>query len=812
VRNLRLTLALAVGLAGAALAGLPSDLGQAQAAPAVSGADDGARLVVRLSAREIGREARAGRVELPTPAGGAVAFELESRPVMEPGLAARHPELRSYVGRSVEDPATTVAVAVTPLGVTASVRGPESWVVEPAGNTGGPRHLVTTDPAVPDATPPSEPVTLAREASTRAVETGPPSGEVVRRTYRLALLNDPTYAAYFGTENVLAAKVALVTRLNQVYGDDLAVRFLLVDETDRLNLDTAAKATGKDGPCGASPCFTPARGGKDGTLDRCGVDTLGRTRLVLANLIGASAYDVGHLVLGVDGGGVAYLGVAGRDYSGGGCTGLPEPVGDFFYVDYVAHELGHQFGAEHTFNGAQGACGGNGTASSVEPGSGSSIMAYAGICGRDDLQPHTDPYFSQQTLDEIGAYTGRARKGVVEVQQVSLSGFDADGDTVTLALDGRTTTLVRGASYTRAAVRRAISTLVGTDVSIAGWGFDPAMGRFASAAGQPSDAGFQIVYAPSLSSSRGVERVDRPEPTILGGPGVSASLVSVAQGGPARNTGETAASGNSRPAVSAPRRLAVPVRTPFRLEGSATDPDGDALSYTWEQDDTGYGSPLLSNRKVFGPLFRQFGDNATVSAAAAQQSPSPGQNSTSTSPVRVLPDLEQVLRGRTNAENGRCPRAGDRVRDRVLDCYSEFLPTAGYRGGAGVGGRTMHFRLTARDSAPEGGGTSYADTAVRVDRSGPFLVRSSPTSLPAGSRFVVRWDVNGTRRLSRTVRIRLSTDDGQTWERVLDRRTRNDGKQRVRLPDGVTSDAAWLMVEARDEPFFDVGGRSFTLR
>ena len=132
--------------------------------------------------------------------------------------------------------------------------------------------------------------------------------------------------------------------------------------------------------------------------------TLGKNRTVLGQLIGASNYDVGHIALGNNGGGIAYLGVVGGDYKGGGCTGLPEPKGDFFAIDYVAHEIGHQFAGNHTFNGALGACGGNISEASVEPGSGSSVMAYAGICGQDDLQPHTDPYFSFRTIDEVDAY------------------------------------------------------------------------------------------------------------------------------------------------------------------------------------------------------------------------------------------------------------------------------------------------------------------------------------------------------------------------------------------------------------------------
>jgi hypothetical protein len=641
----------------------------------------------------------------------------------------------------------------------------------------------------------------------------------VRRTYRLALLNDPAYADYWGTENVLAAKVALVTRVNQIYNDDLGIRFVLAEDSERLNLDTAAKATGEDGPCGAAPCFEEAVSDDPGMLDQCGLPTVGRTRLVLGNLIGASAYDVGHLTLGTDGGGLAWLGVAGRDYASGGCTGLSQPRGDVFYVDYVAHELGHQFAAQHTFNGADDFCATNGSEAAIEPGSGSSVMAYAGICGADDLQPHTDPYFSQHTIEEVGAFVAGEQDDVVEVQQVSLTGFDTDGDTVTLSLGEKSTTLTRGPGYTRAAVQSSVAELVGSSVRIARWDYDPYLGQMSSTAaavGSPSDAGFQVVYASSLDPDTGGSRADRPELLATGSEGVQARVVEVARGGPSRHGGEAEASGNHRPVVTAPKRKRIPVRTPFRLVGSATDSDGDALTYSWEQDDPGIGTALFDNDKTFGPLFRQFGDNARVSGSDALESPSPGQNSTSAEPTRWFPDLEQVLRGRTNAEKGTCPRVnGSTAPDRVLDCYSEFLPTRSYRGSSDIGRRTMHFRLTARDAAPTGGGTAYADVALRVQRdAGPFLVRSqwSGRTERAGQRIGVRWKVNGTRDLARKVRIRLSTDDGQTWGTVLARNTRNDGKKKVRLPDGVTADAAWVMVEARGNYFFDVSETAFRIR
>ena len=163
--------------------------------------------------------------------------------------------------------------------------------------------------------------------------------------------------------------------------------------------------------------------------------TLTRNRIVIGQLIGASNYDIGHIGLGANGGGVAGLGVVGGDSKAQGCTGLPTPVGDFFAVDYVAHEIGHQFAGNHTFNGTQINCsGGNrSAANSVEPGSGSSIMAYAGICRQDNLQPHSDPYWSQRSYDEITALVTSDRPAINEVQTVSLRDFDTDGDSFTLS-------------------------------------------------------------------------------------------------------------------------------------------------------------------------------------------------------------------------------------------------------------------------------------------------------------------------------------------------------------------------------------------
>jgi hypothetical protein len=444
-------------------------------------------------------------LSLPNPQGGFVSFAVQESPIMEPGLAAQHPDVKTYNGRGLDDPAATIRFDLTPLGFHASVRSPDgAWYIDPyfhldnslyatyygrdvkedshepfverdadaaelsvdegyyhaadtvtvfgSGFTPGADITITiSDPEeniAPRTIPAQADELGAFETSfiadpdgnldTHIVEatdgeayastsyqvvrdddptTDPPTGDMLR-TYRLALITDPGYAAFFGgPQNVTAAKVTLMNRVTQIYEDDLSIRMMLVANNDLLNLDTWAQAIGPNGPCGAAGCFTQAQ------VTGCSSTT--RARYVIGQIIGASNYDIGHLALGQPGGGVANLGVVGRSNKAGGCTGIPTPVGDFYAVDYVAHEMGHQFSGNHPFNGNQLNCsGGNRSgATSVEPGSGSSIMAYAGICLTDDLQAHSDPYFSQRSLQEISTYAASNQAAINEVQTVSLRRF-----------------------------------------------------------------------------------------------------------------------------------------------------------------------------------------------------------------------------------------------------------------------------------------------------------------------------------------------------------------------------------------------------
>src|SRR5471032_3080537 len=281
-------------------------------------------------------------ISLPHPDGGYQRFAIVDSPIMEAGLAAKHPEIKTYAGKGIDDPNASLRMDITPLGLHASVRTPAgAWYVDPQtalddsvynsyhsrdlanshgalreaplteaqialsqgfyhaddkvevrgagftpgasvtvsvrneGDSGTRQSLVVTADAegvintslVADpsrnigafevsATDGKSTSTVAYHVVDDLSVAGPVSGNQLR-TYRLALVTDPSYATYFGgPANVTAAKVTLINRVTQVYEDETAIRLMLINNTDALNLDTPALMTGANGPCGANACFT----------------------------------------------------------------------------------------------------------------------------------------------------------------------------------------------------------------------------------------------------------------------------------------------------------------------------------------------------------------------------------------------------------------------------------------------------------------------------------------------------------------------------------------------------------------------------
>ena len=489
--------------------------------------------------------------------------------------------------------------------------------------------------------------------------------------------------------------------------------------------------------------------------------------------------------------------------------------------------MGHQFGGNHTFNGSQYNCGGNKAAPSVEPGSGSSVMAYAGICQQDNLQPHTDPYFSQWTQQEVTAYITSDRSPINEVQNVSLVGFDGT-DAFTLSYGGQATApIVRGTTYTTAGIKAALEAILpaGGNVTVAAF----------AGSGQLTDFGFQLTFnslggnpAPPPSPLAGI---DLESVTVTPSAGTFTGFTGeTAKGGPIQNAGYTVeTTANHTPVVTTTPQVSIPLRTPFSLTGSATDADGDNLIYLWEQTDrggTGTGTALVSQTKANGPLFRVFGTYANVTPAGTLLIDSPGENLADGNPTRTFPDMEQILIGNTNAETGLCPTApappatggATNVPVPTIDCFSEWMPTADYVGAAPAGNDTplsLNFRLTARDQDPIAGGYAFANTKVLIDNTaGPFLVSSKnvAAAATAGRSEVVTWAVAGTNTpaLAENVKISLSTDGGRTFPIVLAESTPNDGTQPVTWPN-VATDHARIKIEAVGNVFFDVNNADFQI-
>jgi hypothetical protein len=749
------------------------------------------------------RGAQALEVLLPTPAGEFQRFSLVDAPVMEEKLAFAHPEIKTYSGKGIDDPTATVRADLTPLGFHASVRSERGqWYVDPRDHKD---QSVYASYYGHDLQNPAGPLVENEDIEELVQDVVPAeAGPIVKlRTYRLALVTDPSYATYFGAANVTAAKVTLINRVAQIYEDETAIRLVLINDTDKTNLNTAADATGANGPCGAAPCYTPAQ------IAGCTSALLNRNQIVLGQLVGAGAYDVGHIGLGVNGGGVAGLGVVGGSGKARGCTGLPTPVGDFFAVDYVAHELGHQFAGNHTFNGTQVNCsGGNrSAANSYEPGSGSSIMAYAGICQQDNLQPHSDPYWSQRSFTEISAFTSTPRTAINEVQNIGLRDFDGT-DSFTLSFNGRVSApIVRGTNYTTAGIKAAIE-------GIAGWPAGATVSVTGFGAGVINDTGFQVTF-----QSGPVAVVDVPSLGFTG-TGTAAVVGETVDGGPQENTGfKVEDTTNHAPVVTVAPQYTVPLQTPFSLTGSATDADGDKVTYMWEQNDRGgvSGTGLVDNLKTTGPLFRQFGTAAIVTAADTLKYYSPGENAVNSDPTRVFPDALQISLNNTNAKTGVCPTAPAApavVPAALVDCYSEFLPTSAWVGFNND--RTLHFRLTARDYRAGGGGIGFGDTAlVLAQNTGPFLVTSQSTSdaVPGGSAQPITWDVAGTDVApvdAKNVKISVSTDGGATFPHVLSESTPNDGSESLSIPD-VATQKARIKIEAVGNVFFDLSDADFTI-
>ena len=340
---------------------------------------------------------RAGLVlSLPMPDGSFADFRVVEAPIMAPALQARYPQFRTYLGQGITRPAATVRISDTPKGFRALVLQPGGTVLIDPYSAGDAEHHIVYNKRDYEV----DQARVLEAFGNEIVEADPngdehdeepargdrvDNGEILR-TYRLAVAATGEYTRYHSAdagnptvEEGLEAIVVAMVRVNGIYERDVAVRMVLVPETDQVIYTDPAT---------------------DPYTNNDGFQMLGQNQSTLDSVIGSANYDIGH-VFSTGGGGVAGLGVVCvNGNKARGVTGLFAPINDPFYVDYVSHEMGHQYRANHTFNSLT--CAGNRNASTAyEPGSGTTILAYAGICGGDNTQTRSDDYFHNISLTEI---------------------------------------------------------------------------------------------------------------------------------------------------------------------------------------------------------------------------------------------------------------------------------------------------------------------------------------------------------------------------------------------------------------------------
>ena len=600
-------------------------------------------------------------ISLPMPDGSLAKFRVEHSLVVEPALREKFPELgQTYRARGIDDPTATARLDFLPSGFHAMILAKSGTVMIDPYADGDTENYVSyfkrDAPRKSEFSCEFDEINAVSELFTVKEN---PNGDLIPdaaspevtsgtqlRTYRLALAATNEYAVAVGSNTVagtLAAEVLIMNRVNGVYERDVAIHMNIVGNNNLIAF------AGDNMTCGAQNNQS-CTSSNDPFSNSNGSTMLGENQSEIDAVIGTTNYDIGH-VFSTGGGGVANLRVPCGSSKARGVTGLSNPLGDPFAIDYVAHEMGHQWGGNHTFNGTVSSCGGGNRASTAayEPGSGITIMAYAGICGNQNLAAHSIDTFHVKSLEEIIAF-----------------------------------------SQTSTGNNCAVTTSSGNTP---------------------------------------------PSVAVVGGPSFN-----------------------------------IPKQTPFTLTASASDANGDAITYDWQEYDLGASTTAVPNTDSDGqarPIFRPY--------------------LPTTNPSRTFPSLQFIL---NNANVPPNTTSGFLT--------GELLPAIT---------RIMTFQVIARDNYANAGGVNTATATVNVDgNSGPFVVTNVQTTAVGGTALNVTWNVANTTAApvsAAAVKISFSTDGGQTFPTVLAANTPNDGSESVTIPNVGTTQGR-IKVDAANSIFFDI--------
>ena len=347
------------------------------------------------------------QIQLPMPDGNLAWFQIIESPIMEDGLAQHYPDIKTFKVFGIDDEYASGRVDITARGFSGMLQTSRGRVFIDPDNSSSQDNFYSSK--YRNSGQPGQPFSCGvhqldqnREFSQNVESKAAQRIPGMLLEYRLAVSATQEYVSVMfdhsssdsAQDQAQDAIVIAINRVNQIYERDLGIRLVLVANNQQL-ID--------NGPNVLFSNFNPTA-------------MFEQNANWINAVIGIGNYDIGH-VFSTGGGGLARIGsvcdnTSGTDgtHKAHGVTGLSNPIGDPFYIDYVAHEIGHQFGAEHSFNGSTSNCGGGNrvAVSAFEPGSGSTIMGYAGICGVENLQLNSDDTFHAGSISQINAFTDNA--------------------------------------------------------------------------------------------------------------------------------------------------------------------------------------------------------------------------------------------------------------------------------------------------------------------------------------------------------------------------------------------------------------------